>query len=220
MGILEPGNKWVEFLPWWVGWVWFTVGKLGLQIHLVVIFQVPECIVGKNILGCDPVWNLWLTESPHGAIWRPISHLLGSWLHWIPSILKGIVIHSDRNRHIFWVWICFSCLQDLFYHHYLGGLLRVWFTGVRSYILRHQGTHFSAKVWKRIHDHKIHSSYYVLHYSGDLIEHWNRLLKAQQKCQLGGNTFEGGAILQDTVYQRTLYVFFGIKELYMWLHPQ
>ena len=51
----------MEFLPQWVGWVQFTVGKLGLQIYLVVIFLVPESIIGKDILGRDPIWNLWLS---------------------------------------------------------------------------------------------------------------------------------------------------------------
>lgn len=46
---------------------WFTVGKLGLQTHLVVTFLVPECIIEKDILGTTPAWDPWLTESP---IWH------------------------------------------------------------------------------------------------------------------------------------------------------
>ena len=42
---------------------------------------------------------------------RPTGHLVASSQHYVPSILKGPMGHSHRNRHIFQVWASLFCLR-------------------------------------------------------------------------------------------------------------
>lgn len=71
-----------------------------------------------------PGWSsyccCWISNLPAAGtnaeplVWRcplrkPISHLVVSWLHRIPSTQEGTVIHFTRNRHILWIWDCLFC---------------------------------------------------------------------------------------------------------------
>lgn len=69
--------------------------------------------------GCSQCWGPTLpavetnTESRHHSRGWSASYLMTGWLHWITSIMEGIVLCSYWNRHFIWIWICFPCIMPL-----------------------------------------------------------------------------------------------------------
>lgn len=44
---------------------------------------------------------------------------MASWLHWVPSILKGLVVSIQGDRYLSWVCFCLFCPENLSQHHNL-----------------------------------------------------------------------------------------------------
>lgn len=73
-------------------------------------------------------WKVWwaLDMAPFP---KETSHVMVCWLHWITSILRVAVVQLHRNRHVWLVQLCLSCLQWL-YHYLMTSVFFFFFLGL------------------------------------------------------------------------------------------
>ena len=100
---------------------------------------------GKKGKKCPPD----ILEAYHSWRWgdQSASCLVVDWLHWTSSIMVGHQFGPHKNRHLFWIWICYLFLKYVCQPNHLCAHSKLhslsWYSFYHS-IASDQGTHFRA----------------------------------------------------------------------------
>lgn len=132
---------------------------------------------------------------------EPGSYLVADWLHWTLFHHGGGTHCLHRNRYIFWIWICISCLQSFCQHHHVHSQ-NAWFITMVSHLTLLPTKKFSL-AWRKCGHGLVPMEFFgliiclITKKKTDLIECWHFLPKARLWHQ---NLQVWGTVLQNLVY--------------------
>lgn len=82
---------------------------------------------------------------------------------WGDQLIHLVAIRYHSSRHLFWVWVCLSCLQSLIQHIIQWLMEKLAHRhGIPQHVVSDQDNHFTVKeLQQRAHDRGIHWLYHL-----------------------------------------------------------